>query len=64
MSGKIRLITYRESGIEMVSHGVDENTLRTVCLPPEPVATFRPQKDEGGWYLDDSEPSARPVPNR
>ena len=51
MQRKVRLITYSEKGQEFVSHGIDEDTLQTVILPPDPVASFSPKRDILGFYV-------------
>lgn len=48
---KIRLITYSENGKQVVSHGVEEKTLKSVCLPPEPLAAFGAKRDAHGFYI-------------
>jgi len=51
MMRKVRLITYVENGRELVSHGVCEETLGVVVLPPQSVASFEPEKDSEGFYI-------------
>jgi len=48
---KIRLITYSANGQQLVSHGVEEDSLKNVCLPPEPLSTFNPKRDGLGFYI-------------
>ncbi len=53
---KIYLMTYTEEGPlgdrVVVSHGVGNNTLKTHCLPPEPLSFYNPKHDEAGAYID------------
>lgn len=49
---KIYLITFKQGNEILVSHGVGNNTLENYCLPPEPLANFRPKRDEIGLYIN------------
>jgi len=50
---KIYLITFKDENTQkiMVSHGIGNNTLKNICLPPEELRFFRPKQDDAGYYI-------------
>jgi hypothetical protein len=44
-----------EEGKIMISHGVGNITLKTYCLPPEPLKNFNPSRNELGYYVTTGE---------
>ena len=50
------LVTYvdEKTRERLVSHGVREDDLSNVCLPPEPVRNFNPKQGPGYLYYEES----------
>jgi len=58
---KIYLMTYKEKNVIRVSHGIEEGTLRNICLSPEPldyyIRTCGAKRDSDGteYYIESKE---------
>lgn len=53
---KIYLVTYLESDSHghqkrIVSHGIGNNTDRTIVLSQDPIDWYSPKRDEIGYYI-------------
>ncbi len=52
------LVTYREDNIIYVSHGLNEDTLGVICMPPEPLNYYirkcraKLDPDLGEYYIE------------
>lgn len=54
-------MTYKEKNVIRVSHGIEEGTLRNICLSPEPldyyIRTCGAKRDSDGteYYIESKE---------
>ena len=48
---KIYLITFEKNGETLVKYGIGNTSYRKIILPPNPVQSFKPEKDKRGWYI-------------